>query len=76
MRRCLKTGDWPTCTIQSYVHVNDELCTTALLALRGTSLIMPKLLRFWILNIAHKGHQGIVKTKLSQGLVVKDEYRS
>ena len=31
--------------------------------LRGTRVIMPKILRQRAINLAHEGHQGLVKTK-------------
>jgi len=43
--------------------VRQELCTYGNLLLRGTRIIIPKELRKRVLELAHKGHQGIVKTK-------------
>ena len=63
-RKCLDSGGWSACKYSSYVHVKDELCSTGLLALRGTRLIILKSRRVQILKLAHEGHQGIAKTKL------------
>ena len=63
LRRCIKTGDWASCKLSSYLHVRNELCCYGQLLLRGTRLIIPKSLREQVLQLAHEGHQGIVKTK-------------
>jgi transposase InsO family protein len=47
-----------------YKHVQDELsCTSKGILLRGSTIIIPNSLRSHILDLAHCGHQGIVKTK-------------
>ena len=63
LRRCIVTGDWASCKLSSYLHVRNELCCYGQLLLRGTRLIIPKSLREQVLQLAHEGHQGIVKTK-------------
>ncbi len=51
--------------IKSYHAIRDELTVNdeGNLILRGTRLVIPKALQERIINIAHEGHQGIVKTK-------------
>ena len=58
-----RSGNWETCTLTSYAHVKDELCTYGELLLRGTRIVVPIVLRDKVLKLAHEGHQGIVKTK-------------
>ena len=43
--------------------MRQELCNYGNLLLRGTRIIIPKELRKRVLELAHEGHQGIVKTK-------------
>ena len=45
------------------MHVKNELCTYGELLLRGSRLVIPQKLRPRVLELAHEGHQGIVKTK-------------
>ena len=41
----------------------DELSTYGELLLRGTRIVIPKILRDKVVKLAHEGHQGVVKTK-------------
>ncbi len=51
-------------SLSAYKHVRDELsCTTGGILLRGQRIIIPISLRSRIIDLAHMGHQGIVKTK-------------
>ena len=59
----MRSGDWDRCTLPSYAQVKDELCVYGELLLRGTRIVVPKLLRDRVVRLAHEGHQGIVKTK-------------
>ena len=63
MKNCVKSESWDRCTLTSYVQVKDELCTYGELLLRGTRIVVPKVLRDKVVRLAHEGHQGIVKTK-------------
>ena len=47
----------------SYAHVKDELSTYGELLLRGTRIVIPKILRDKVVKLTHEGHQGVVKTK-------------
>lgn len=59
----LKTGQWHP-DIHRFYHSRSELTVTETnLLLHGTRIVMPQALRSRTLNIAHQGHQGIVKTK-------------
>ena len=59
----VKSGNWDECTLPSYAQVKDELCVYGELLLRGTRIVIPRLLRDRVVRLAHEGHQGIVKTK-------------
>ena len=64
MKSCVvRSGNWSQFTVPSYLHVKDELCVYGELLLRGTRIVVPKILRDRVIEIAHEGHQGIVKTK-------------
>jgi len=63
LRQCIQTGNWANCSCKKYLPVRQELCNYGNLLLRGTGIIIPKELRKRVLELAHKGHQGIVKTK-------------
>nr|XP_006824600.1 PREDICTED: uncharacterized protein K02A2.6-like [Saccoglossus kowalevskii] len=63
VRECVRTGDWNNCNIQSYLHVKSELGVFGELLLRGTRIVIPYSLRSHVLELAHEGHQGIVKMK-------------
>ena len=59
----LQTGQWHP-EIQRFYYSRSELTVTETnLLLHGTCIIMPQALRSRTLDIAHQGHQGIVKTK-------------
>ena len=45
VKNCVKSGNWEQCTIPSYAHVKDELCTYGELLPRGTRIVVPKVLR-------------------------------
>lgn len=63
VKKCVKTGNWDQCILPSYAQVKDELCLYGELLLRGTRIVVPRLLRDRMVRLAHEGHQGIVKTK-------------
>ena len=50
LRKCVQTNDW-------------TVGESAFKAVRGTRLVIPIKLRKQVLDLAHEGHQGIVKTK-------------
>ena len=63
MRQYIHTGDWSQCKMPGYVSVKNELCTIGKLVLRGDRIVIPQSLRRSVVESAHEGHQGIVKTK-------------
>ena len=62
IRSCLKTGNWDKCPTE-YKSVRNELCAVGKLVLRGCRIVIPESLREQVARLAHKGHQGMVKTK-------------
>ena len=63
MEKCIRSGKWEDCRCTRYKMVRDELCMIGKLILRGTCIVIPQCLWKSILELAHEGHQGIVKTK-------------
>lgn len=69
--RNLRTGKLKTksdnMSMQSFYKLRNELCIRKHeemeILLRGSRLVIPSSLQRKIVNIAHEGHQGIVKTK-------------
>lgn len=63
VRRSIKTENWNDCPNPVCRTLRNELTTLGKLVLRGTRIVIPKSLRDRVVDIAHEGHQGIVKTK-------------
>jgi len=63
IKRCVRSGNWEDCKVSGYKHVSQELCVYGELLLRGTRIVVPQSLRNRVVQLAHEGHQGIVKTK-------------
>ena len=61
----LQTGDWrPTnSSMRSFFAVRDELSACNGCLLRNDHLVIPTSLRLQVLQLAHQGHQGIVRTR-------------
>ena len=64
MRECLQSGDWEKAP-KAFVMVRNELTNIGQIVLRGTRIVVPRELQKKVLDLAHEGHQGIVKTKKS-----------
>lgn len=62
VRECILSDRWDTCP-KAYKSCRYELSTYGKLVLRGSRLVIPNKLRSRILQLAHEGHQGVVKTK-------------
>ena len=62
VRRSWKTGDWSTAP-SSYRLLRDEITVVGRLVMRGMRIVVPASLQKQVLELAHEGHQGIVKTK-------------
>ncbi|XP_028413774.1 uncharacterized protein K02A2.6-like [Dendronephthya gigantea] len=63
VRYYIESGDWTKCKLSAYACVKNELCMIGRLVLRGNRIVIPQMLRRKVLEAAHEGHQGIVKTK-------------
>ena len=64
VQRCLGGSEWPdTPELNPYKRVKDELCMSNGIVLRGSRIVMPRILWQATLSNAHEGHQGIVRTK-------------
>ena len=63
VKNCVRSGNWERCTLSSYIPIKDELCIYGEILLRGTRIVVPRVLRDKVVRLAHKGYQGMVKTK-------------
>ena len=63
LRDSVKTGDWNSPELKSYLPVKNELCVVGKLILRGSRIVLPRTLWKQALEIAHEGHIGIVSMK-------------
>ncbi|XP_033641983.1 uncharacterized protein K02A2.6-like [Asterias rubens] len=62
VRKCLAKGDFDKSSV-NYFPIRNELSSIGYLVLRGTRLVIPKTLRTKCVELAHRGHLGIVGTK-------------
>ena len=62
VREALETGHWSKAP-KAYELVSHELACIGQIVLRGTRIVVPRKLRRRVLDLAHEGHHGIVKTK-------------
>ena len=62
VRECWKTGNWSTAP-NPYKLLRDEITVIVKLVMRGMRIIVPLSLRERVLELAHEGYQGIVKTQ-------------
>ncbi|KAK9739757.1 Integrase zinc binding domain [Popillia japonica] len=54
---------WKTNALKPFAHLKLELTVLKGIVLRGTRIIIPKSLQLRTIELAHRGHQGIVRTK-------------
>ena len=59
----VRTGDWEHCTLSSYLPIKDELCIYGDILLRGTRIVVARILLDKVVRLVHEGHQGMAKTK-------------
>ena len=59
---CLTDSDWRRCPRQ-YRQVRYEMCEYDGMLMRDRRIVIPASLRAQVLELAHEGHQGIVRTK-------------
>ena len=65
VRNCLASGNWEKGP-RSFMMVRNELTYIGQVILRGTRIVIPKVLKSRVSELAHEGHQGIVKMKETQ----------
>jgi hypothetical protein len=63
LRECLVLGKWYQLQQKDYLTMKSELCVVGHLILRGTRIVIPKILRDQVLALGHEGHPGIVIMK-------------
>ena len=63
LSKAIETGKWSTPEVQEYTKVKEELSVHDGTILRGHRLVIPHSLQNKAIDLAHVGHQGIVKTK-------------
>ena len=65
----MQSGCWQAAlsdsSLRPFYNVRDELCTDAdhSIVLRGWRIVLPQSLQQQAINLAHQGHQGLVRTK-------------
>ena len=57
---CLVSGKWEKGP-RSFMMLRNELTFIGRVILRGTRIVIPKVLRKRVVELAREGHQGIVK---------------
>ena len=60
---CLKSGEWSKLQGTMYRALKDELWQVGQVVMRGDRIVVPRSLWEKTLQLAHEGHQGIVRTK-------------
>ena len=66
IRNCLLNGGWHQLDMELYSAVQSELSAIGKLVLRGTRIIIPKVLCNRILDLVHEGHKEVVNMKQIQ----------
>ncbi|KAJ8375480.1 hypothetical protein SKAU_G00060600 [Synaphobranchus kaupii] len=61
VREAIANGRFENC--KAYAAIANELCVVGYLVLRGTRIVLPRILHARALTLAHEGHLGIVGTK-------------
>ena len=62
INKALESGKWPE-SLRKYKLIEDELCFSKNILLRGTRIVIPQSLQEKTLCLAHEGHPGIVAMK-------------
>ena len=62
VRECIRSSNWETLP-KEYKCVRNELTTIGFVVLRGTRIVIPRELQSRVVDLAHEGHQGVMKTK-------------
>lgn len=62
VKEAVDTGNWPE-NVSAYKFCENEYCVSGDILLRGTRIVIPKVLQEPILKLAHEGHPGITVMK-------------
>ena len=63
VRHAITSGDWSKLQGTTYKAVRDELWIMGQLVMRGNKVVIPEKLWNQTIQLAHEGHQGMVRTK-------------
>ncbi|CAB4040935.1 Transposon Tf2-6 poly [Paramuricea clavata] len=63
VRQAVVTGDWSSLRGTKYKTLKDEFWIIGQVVMRGSRIVMPESLWKRTVELAHEGHQGIVRTK-------------
>lgn len=63
LMKAILTGDWTDSDVSDFMTVRNELTVCNGIVLRGNRIVIPQALKMKAVDLAHIGHQGIVKTK-------------
>ena len=63
VRQSIESGNWNSPRCAGFKTVRDELCSVGNIVLRGTRIVVPRKLQPGVIELGHKGHQGIFKMK-------------
>ena len=63
VRHAITSGDWSKLQGTTYKAVRDELWIMEQLVMRGNKVVIPEKLWNQTIQLAHEGHQGMVRTK-------------
>ena len=59
----IESGQWTDEEVSPYLKLEDELAVYQGNVLRQTGIVLPFSIRDHVVDLAHRGHQGVVKTK-------------
>ena len=63
LTKVVETNEWTDPRTQEFKKVKDDLSICNGIVLRGSNIVLPSSVRNAAIELAHVGHQGIVKTK-------------
>ena len=63
LNEAISSDNWKNPLVKDYISIRDELSVVGDLILRDQRLLIPQELQRKAVDLAHIGHQGIVKTK-------------
>ena len=63
LSHAIQSGQWTDEEVTPYLRIQDELAVYTGIVLRHTRIVLPFSLRERAVELAYRGHQGVVKTK-------------